>query len=113
MSSAESAAEFLKELIRRAFAHAPYTGDDALVRSAGDEPDEVVELFRGRNDWRLLAPDFVDRAGAASPSALSFFSAGAFRFYLPAFLLADLDGRLVYTDRCSTCIMDWTTRLAG
>jgi hypothetical protein len=39
-----------------------------------------------------------DRAGAASPSALSFFSAGAFRFYLPAYLIADLDGRLAYTD---------------
>jgi hypothetical protein len=91
-------AESVKDLIRRAFADTPYPGDDALVRSAGDEPDEVVELFRGRDDWRTLSADFVDRAGAASPSALSFFSAAAFRFYLPAYLIADLDGRLVYTD---------------
>lgn len=91
-------ADEVKALIRSAFAGTPYPGDDALVRSAGDEPDEVVELFRGRDDWRELPADFVDRAGAASPSALSFFSAGAFRFYLPAFLIADVDGRLVYTD---------------
>ena len=40
----------------------------------------------------------MDRAGAASPSALSFFSPGAFRFYLPAYLIADLDHQLMYTD---------------
>jgi hypothetical protein len=91
-------AESIKDLILRAFAETPYPGDDALVRSVGDEPDEVVELFRGRTDWRTLTAEFVDRAGAASPSALSFFSDSAFRFYLPAYLIADLEGRLVYTD---------------
>jgi hypothetical protein len=91
-------AEAVQALIRAAFADTPYPGDDSLVRSTGDEPDEVVELFRGRTDWRALDAEFVDRAGAASPSALSFFSPGAFRFYLPAYLVADLDGRLVYTD---------------
>ncbi|HEY7635578.1 MAG TPA: DUF6714 family protein [Gemmatimonadales bacterium] len=94
----EPTAEAIKVLIRTAFADTPYPGDGALVRSVGDEPDEVVELFRGRDDWRALPAEFVDRAGAASPSALSFFSPGAFRFYLPAYLMADLDGRLVYTD---------------
>jgi hypothetical protein len=98
MSSALPAAEAIKALIRSAFAETPYPGDDALVRSVGDEPDEVVELFRGKDDWRVLTADFVDRAGAASPCSLSFFSAGAFRFYLPAYLIADLDGQLIYTD---------------
>ncbi len=91
-------ADAVKALVRSAFATTPYPGDHALVRSQGDEPDEVVELFRGRDDWRELSAELVDRAGAASPSALSFFSAGAFRFYLPAYLIADLDGRLMYTD---------------
>ncbi len=91
-------AESITDLILRAFAQTPYPGDDALVRSVGDEPDEVVELFRGRTDWRALTAEFVDLAGAASPSALSFFSDGAFRFYLPAYLIADLGGRLVYSD---------------
>jgi hypothetical protein len=91
-------AEDVKALVREAFVTAGYPGDGELVRSAGDEPDEVVELFRGRSDWRRLTPEFVDRAGAASPSALSFFSDKAFRFYLPAYLIADLDRQLVYTD---------------
>jgi hypothetical protein len=98
MSSTAPSAEAIKTLIQHAFADTPYPGDDALVRSAGDEPDEVVDLFRGRNDWRRLSAEFVDRAGAASPSALSFFSAGAFRFYLPAYLIADLERKLMYTD---------------
>jgi hypothetical protein len=98
MSSTVPTAEAVKALIRNAFADTPCPGDHALVRSAGDEPGEVVELFRGRNDWRVLTADFVDWAGAASPCALSFFSAGAFRFYLPAYLIADLDGQLMYTD---------------
>lgn len=88
----------IKTLIRDAFADTPHPGDDRLVRSVGDEPDEVVELFRGRHQWQMLPADFLDRAGAASPSALSFFSAGAFRFYLPAYLIADLDGELRYTE---------------
>lgn len=98
MSSTIPTADAVKALIQNAFAGTSYPGDHALVRSAGEEPDEVVELFRGRDDWRELTADFVDRAGAASPSALSFFSASAFRFYLPAYLIADLDGQLVYTD---------------
>jgi hypothetical protein len=88
----------IEKWIRDAFAETPYPGDHALVRSAGDEPAEVEALFRGCDDWRMLTPSFVDRAGAASPSALSFFSAEAFRFYLPAYLLADLAGQLAYTD---------------
>jgi len=88
----------IASLIRQAFADTPYPGDHALVRSAGDEPAEVEALFRGRDDWRILSASFVDRAGAASPSALSFFSPEAFRFYLPAYLMADLAGQLAYTD---------------
>jgi hypothetical protein len=98
MSNTVSSAETIKTLIQHAFVDTPYPGDDALVRSAGDEPDEVDDLFRGRNDWRALPAEFIDRAGAASPSALSFFSAAAFRFYLPAYLIADLDRKLMYTD---------------
>ena len=88
----------LKEIIRRTFADTQYPGDDALVRSRGDQPDAVVALFRGKTDWRTLSADYVDRAGAVSPSALSFLSPDAFRFYLPAYLLADIDGALTFTE---------------
>jgi hypothetical protein len=98
MPSPALTADEVKSLIRDAFAQAPYPGDHDLLRSQGDEPDEVAALFRGKDDWSALSPDFVDRAGAASPSALSFFSPAAFRFYLAAYLLADVDDQLVYTD---------------
>src|SRR5690348_18165218 len=98
MSTTVPSAETIKTLIQNAFTDMPYPGDDALVRSAGDEPDEVVDLFRGRTDWRALSPDFVDRAGAASPSTLSFFSGGAFRLLLPAYPTAVLHPKPMSTD---------------
>jgi Family of unknown function (DUF6714) len=93
-----SHADHITALIERAFADTPSPDDQDLVRSQGEEPETVKDLFRGRKDWRLLEPALIDRAGAASPSALSFFSAAAFRFYLPAYLVADLRGQLQYTD---------------
>src|SRR5262249_59560418 len=94
MATSGEAADQVESLVRQAFADTPYPGDDALLRSAGDEPAEVEAMFRGRDDWHTLAADFVDRAGAASPSALSFFSAGAFCLFLPPLLLPALPGDL-------------------
>jgi len=69
---------------------APYPGDDNIRGSdLGCEPEEVAALYRGRTDWKTLEPAFLDGAG------LGFLSPQAFRFYLPAFLLADLDGLLL------------------
>jgi hypothetical protein len=79
----------LEAAIRSAFT-ASYPGDDNIRGSdLGCEPYEVAALYRGRNDWRPLDPGFLDQAG------LNFLSAAAFRFYLPAFLLADLHGALM------------------
>lgn len=81
--------------IRTAFAATPYPGDPFLVGSAeGCEPEEEVGPFRGQVDRDRLAPAFLD----AHYSALSFFSEGAFRYFLPAYLLADLAGRLMTAD---------------
>jgi len=88
----------IKTLIRGAFTDTRYPGDDALVRSHGHQADQVAELFRGKTDWRALTPEFLDRGAAASPSALSYLSDAAFQFYLPAYLLADLDGALSFTE---------------
>ena len=41
---------------------------------------------------------FLDQAPAGYSSALSFFSDEAFRYFLPAYLLADLDGALDAAD---------------
>jgi len=83
------------EKIQLVFGDSEYPGDAYLQGSfEGEEPFDEVEPFRGRNDWRSLEPGFLDaRAGA-----LSFFSPAAFRFYLPAYLVADLQDQLKTAD---------------
>lgn len=87
--------EALKRKIRLAFAHTTYPGDGNLRRSEmGEEPYLVEEEFRGKTDWTALDAEFLDTVPQGYASALSFFSDAAFRFYLPAYLIADLDGLL-------------------
>lgn len=83
------------ERLRAAFAATPYPGDAFLLGSReGSEPHDEVAPFRGRADWTRLDARFLDAHGGA----LSFFSEGAFRFFLPAFLVADLEGELELAD---------------
>jgi hypothetical protein len=85
----------VKALIREAFAAIEYPGDWCLTGSReGFEPALLEAEFKGKTDWRALDAAFIDRAPDGFGSALSFFSDEAFHFYLPAYLLADLDGRL-------------------
>ena len=87
--------ESLKAQIQTAFADVQYPGDECLVSSSyGDEPDLLEQEFKGKSDWRQLDPQFLDQAPDGYGSALSFFSDEAFRFYLPAYLLSDIDGLL-------------------
>jgi hypothetical protein len=60
----------------------------------GEEPILLERDFRDKTDWRVLSPEFLDSAPDGYGTALSFFSDEAFRFYLPAYLLADLRGQL-------------------
>lgn len=81
--------------IRSAFAKVPHPGDWCLAGSVeGDEPRRVAAAFKGKKSWKKLDPAFLDAAPDGLASALSFFSDEAFRFYLPAYLLADLAGAL-------------------
>ncbi len=91
--------------IRAAFAAAAYPGDDALTDSIGEEADALVEDFRGRTQWTTLDTAFLNQAPDGWGSALSFFSAAALQFYLPAYLIADIEGSL----ECG----DPTTRLCA
>jgi len=94
-----SGANAVSALVREAFAQAEYPGDWCLRGSnEGDEPYFVEQEFRGKDDWQSLAPDFLDQAPDGYASALSFLSDEAFRFYLPAYLIADLEGRLQRAD---------------
>lgn len=89
----------VKAQINAAFSQGAYPGDWCLTDSReGTEPRLLEEEFKGKADWRTLDPSFLDRAPNGFGTALSFFSDEAFRFYLPAYLLADLDGKLAQTD---------------
>ncbi len=85
----------LIDRIRAAFAPNPYPGDWCLKGSTeGEEPYLVEEAFKGKDDWSALDPEFLDQAPEGYGSALSFFSDEAFRFYLPGYLIADVEGKL-------------------
>ena len=94
-----SDAEAVKSQIRKAFANVEFPGDWCLRGSnEGEEPFLLEQEFKGKTDWRSLNPEFIDRAPGGFGSALSFFSDEAFRFYLPAYLIADIDGKLASHD---------------
>ena len=77
--------------IHAAFETTEHPGDAFLQGShEGCEPAEEVGPFRERHDWRNIEAAFLDAHGGA----LSFFTEGGLRFFLPAYLVADLHGQL-------------------
>lgn len=81
--------------IREAFGANPYPGDAFLQGSFdGSEPFDEVAAFVGRTDWSKLDGKLLD----SHYCALSFFSEGGFRFFLPAYLIADLREELLTAD---------------
>ncbi len=81
--------------IRDAFAANDYPGDQYLQGSfEGCEPAEEAGPFQGLKEWQTVEPAFLD----AHAAALSFFSEAGLRFFLPAYLIADLQNRLLYAD---------------
>jgi hypothetical protein len=89
-----SGAGDLIAVIDWAFA-SPHPGDAFLQGSfEGCEPFDEVGAFAGADDWRTLDAAFLDR----HYSALPFFSEAGLRFFLPAYLVADLRGELMTAD---------------
>jgi hypothetical protein len=85
----------LEEQIRRAFANVQRPPNGKLHASDEGDEGELLELdFADKHDWRKLDADFLAQAPRGDGSALSFFTPEAFRYFLPAYLLADLEGRL-------------------
>ncbi len=83
------------ERIREAFRETEHPGDAFLQGShEGCEPSEAIAPFRGVTDWQQLDSAVLD----AHYTALSFLSAGGFRYFLPAFLIADVNSRLQTAD---------------
>lgn len=83
----EAQIEALLRQIGEAFAAAPYPGDENVCHPAkgDDEAAEYALEFRDAR-WQHLHPRFVQY----HYPALSFFTPQAFRYFLPAFLVADL-----------------------
>jgi hypothetical protein len=90
-----SANEHAVQLIVAAFEHNAYPGDDYLLGSRqGCEPADEVLPFQGKLNWREISSEFLDQ----HCGALHFFTEAGLRFFLPAFLLADLRGELQYAE---------------
>jgi len=88
-------AQLVIEHIREAFCKTEHPGDAFLQGSQeGCEPAEVTAPFKGLGHWTQVDPAILD----PNYTALSFFSEGGFRHFLPAFLIADLQGRLQTAD---------------
>jgi hypothetical protein len=91
--------EALKTQIRAAFTGNKYPGRGNITNSyESDESASMEEVFAGKEDWTKLDADFLDLAPQGFASALSFFTHHAFRFYLPAYLIADIESKLMHTD---------------
>jgi Family of unknown function (DUF6714) len=81
--------------IEQAFGGNEYPGDQWILGSSeGCEPLDEVGAFYGREDWRAIEPEFLD----GHYVALSFFSEAGFRYFLPAFILADVADLLQTAD---------------
>lgn len=82
-------------LIRAAFRATEHPGDAFLQGSReGCELAEVTAPFMGVTHWTEIDSAILD----PNEAALSFFSEGGFRHFLPAFLIADLQGVLQTAD---------------
>lgn len=85
----------LIELIREAFSETDHPGDGFLLGSReGEDSLEAAEPFRGFTDWSAVDTATLDE----NYDALSFLSEGGFRFFLPAYLIADLNDQLRTAD---------------
>lgn len=83
------------EQIREAFRDTDHPGDAFLQGTQeGCEPVEVTAPFKGVTHWTQIDPAILD----PNYTALSFFSDGGFRHFLPAFLIADLNDQLHTAD---------------
>ena len=91
----------VKEKIHAAFGKNEYPGDDYLLGSTeGSEPLDEIQPFIGQMDWKEIPPKILD----THSGSLNFFSEAGYRFYLPAYLVAELNGQLEKADPVFTLI---------
>jgi len=99
------------EEIQRAFGGNAHPGGRFLQGSfEGCEPYDEVGPFESAEGWRSLEAGFLD----GHANALSFFSEAGFRYFLPAYLVADVRGQLQTADplfHLTHGFSDWTTEV--
>jgi len=78
--------EALRDRILETFASSDVPDADALFDTSDAECLERTDAFRGRK-WSDLTFEFLEEQ---QPDALEYFSATAYRYFLPAYLLAAL-----------------------
>ena len=102
MTTAEPArVERVRQAVREAFADVPYPGDKAIVNNPDDWEGRDINLdFEGYH-WRELPHAVVSYDYCALP----LLSAKGLQFYLPAYIMAGLDG--------DTNVLDWTVMHLG
>jgi hypothetical protein len=85
----------LIEEIQAVFGQNEYPGDDYLIGSSeGSEPREEIQPFIGQTEWADVSLGILDNHSGS----LNFFSEAGYRFFLPAYLVADLNEQLVIAD---------------
>lgn len=97
---ADEQAEAIKAQITQVF---PATGRPTAgslhASIESEEASTLLELdFADKGTWPTLDAAFVDQAPGGFGSALSFLSDEAFRYFVPAYLIADLDDQLDHAD---------------
>jgi hypothetical protein len=103
--SAMNSREAVIGQIREAFGGNEFPGDGYLQGSfEGCEPFEEIEPFKGRVDWQAIDARMLDTHCVA----LSFFSEAGLRFFLPAYLVADLKEELATADPLFTLIQGFS-----
>jgi hypothetical protein len=81
--------------IHEGFKRSEYPGDAYLQGSfEGCEPYDEVGPFKGTTDWTVLEAPFLDSHYCAP----GFFSEAGFRFFIPAYMVADVRGLLQTAD---------------
>jgi hypothetical protein len=71
---------------------------DIVNSNVGDEPFDITNDFKDKTDIYAIDTEFLDQSPKGLASALSFFSSRAFHFYIPAYMIADIEGKLQRTN---------------
>lgn len=95
MSNAE---EVAKEITTAFPSIRPESFEPLVNSNQGDEPALTAAAFKDKDDWTALEWKWLDEAPEGMASALAFLSDKAACFYIPAYMVADVNGALKRVD---------------